>query len=464
MHFVSCSAEASKGIVAKALRRPPPPTFVRAQNAACEFRDRMERRLRRFAMRRMPGARNDRHLDRAVALFLGDLGLTDGAVLIVGALQDRDGDPDVGEVFGYVPTAKLWIEPRAVPAIERIVDIAVPARQFRLEVGRLVGLLDLGDRGHRNIFHDEMRRDHCDPAYAVILNSTGVDRGDRSAVGMSDQEAAAKACRVQQLRQDVERFGVHVVERARQLDRRRGAIARARVHEHAGAGGGGKPVRKIPPQPGRSQPFMQHDDGRRVSRRRTDHAVFKIGSADAEEAGGIETLHDIRFPKEITTLHSHACRPGERRDPYSAASLMGRMADTFLNNEGRWLRVPAFAGTTRGGDQVSFYPAPSRNLNRWIFPVAVLGRLSTTSIQRGYFHGPIFCLTCSFSASCRPSVLASARSTTNAFGFSNPSGSASGTTAASSTAGWVISALSTANGATQMPDTLNMSSLRPQKV
>src|SRR5438445_711037 len=97
-------------------------------------------------------------------------------------------------------------------------------------------------------------------------------------------------------------------------------------------------------------------------------------------------------------------------------------------------------------------PAPSRSLNLCIFPVAVFGRDSTTSIQRGYFHAPIFCLTCSFSASFRPSVLASARSTTNAFGFKSPSGSASGTTAASSTAGWVISALSTSNGDTQMPE------------
>src|SRR5438045_4185034 len=135
------------------------------------------------------------------------------------------------------------------------------------------------------------------------------------------------------------------------------------------------------------------------------------------------------------------------------------MADTLLNNRGRGGWVPAFAGTTRGG-----YGAPSRNLNRWIFPVAVFGKDSTTSIQRGYFHGPIFCLTCSFNASCRPSVLVSARSTTKAFGFNNPSGSASGTTAASKTAGWVISALSTSNGDTQMPDTLNMSSERPQTV
>ena len=54
-------------------------------------------------------------------------------------------------------------------------------------------------------------------------------------------------------------------------------------------------------------------------------------------------------------------------------------------------------------------------MKRWIFPVAVFGKLSTSSIQRGYFHGPIFALTCSFSASCKPSDFASARSTTKAF-------------------------------------------------
>ena len=30
---------------------------------------------------------------------------------------------------------------------------------------------------------------------------------------------------------------------------------------------------------------MQHDDGRRLIRRGTDHAVFEIGGADAKEAG-----------------------------------------------------------------------------------------------------------------------------------------------------------------------------------
>jgi len=35
----------------------------------------------------------------------------------------------------------------------------------------------------------------------------------------------------------------------------------------------------------------------------------------------------------------------------------------------------------------------ARNLNRWIFPVAVFGSSSTISIHRGYFHIPTLALT-----------------------------------------------------------------------
>ena len=41
----------------------------------------------------------------------------------------------------------------------------------------------------------------------------------------------------------------------------------------------------------------------------------------------------------------------------------------------------------------------SRSMKRWIFPVAVFGKLSTNSIQRGYFQGPIARFTCTLSSS-----------------------------------------------------------------
>src|SRR5262245_26742296 len=105
---------------------------------------------------------------------------------------------------------------------------------------------------------------------------------------------------------------------------------------------------------------------------------------------------------------------------------------------------------------------PSRSLKRWILPVAVLGSPSTKAIQRGYFHTPALALTCSLRSSSR--LLAAVLpgfSTMKALGLSRPSASSLGTTAASSTASWPTSALSTSNGDTQMPDTLNMSSVRP---
>ena len=83
-------------------------------------------------MRRMAGAGHHGHIDRTIALFLRDLDLADRAILIVGALHDRDGHADIGEIFGNIPVAELRIEPGAVPAIEGVVDIVVPARELRL--------------------------------------------------------------------------------------------------------------------------------------------------------------------------------------------------------------------------------------------------------------------------------------------------------------------------------------------
>ena len=101
---------------------------------------------------------------------------------------------------------------------------------------------------------------------------------------MSEQQAAAKADRIEQFRQHVERLDVHVVERARQFYRRRGAIAGARIGEYAGAGRGLQFFRKVAPQPGGAEAFVQHHDGRRLLGRWADHAVFEIGGADGEEA------------------------------------------------------------------------------------------------------------------------------------------------------------------------------------
>ena len=225
-----------------------------------------------------------------------------------------------------------------------------------------------------------MRRDQRQPAHAMILIAAGIDRRDRGAVGMAEQDAAAEADRVEQLRQHIERLDMHVVERARQLapaSTRHSPRANRRTRRRRSRPAAfreSRPTAPTEPRPSCSMTMVGAASGCG-----TDHAVFEIGGADAEEAGGGE--------RSCRCIVTPSCPGMIPSDPVSKRS--SKMPDA---------RVVRPRMTT--------VLSISRNLKRWILPVAVFGRLSTTSIQRGYFQAPIFCLTCSFSASCRPSVLA----------------------------------------------------------
>src|SRR5207247_11097241 len=100
-------------------------------------------------MRLMSRSRNDSHIDRAVALLLRDLDLAHCPILVVNTLQDRHRYADIGEVFGNIPVAEIWIEPGAVTAIEGVVDIPVPARQLSLLFHGLVGVSVLRSQRRR---------------------------------------------------------------------------------------------------------------------------------------------------------------------------------------------------------------------------------------------------------------------------------------------------------------------------
>ena len=228
-------------------RRIASPSAVRMRVG--EVGDRRERLRRRLAMRRMSRAGDQADIDRAVAFAPRDLDLPHGAVLIVLALHDLHRHADIGEVVGNIPVAEFRIEPGAVPAIEGVVDILVPARQLLLQVrwsrrsSRISAIeaTEISSTMKCGAISDEA-------AYAMILMRAGIDRRDRGAVGMAEQQTAAKADRVEQFRQHVERLALHVVERARQFHRRRMAIAGARIGEHAGAGRGLKFFGKVAPQ------------------------------------------------------------------------------------------------------------------------------------------------------------------------------------------------------------------------
>src|SRR5439155_12506632 len=135
-----------------------------------------------FTMRLMSRARDGSHINRTIALFLRDLDLTHRPILVVHTLQDRHRHADIGEVFGNIPPAEFWIEPGAVPAVERVVDVPVPAREFFLQVRGLVGFPDFRDLGHRNVLDDEIRGKYRDALDAVVLMATGIHCGEQGTV------------------------------------------------------------------------------------------------------------------------------------------------------------------------------------------------------------------------------------------------------------------------------------------
>ena len=102
------------------------------------------------------------------------------------------------------------IEPSAVPALEGVVDILVPARELGAQVGRLIGRARLLDRLDAGILGEEMRRDQHQSADAMILMRAGINRRDRSAVAVAEQKPALETDGVEQKRQRLARLVMHV--------------------------------------------------------------------------------------------------------------------------------------------------------------------------------------------------------------------------------------------------------------
>ena len=106
----------------------------------------------------MASAWTDRHFKRAGAFLARDLDLPQRAVLIVGTLQDQKRYPDMGQIFRDVPRPESGIEPRAIPPIEGVIDVAMPAGEPCAQTcdvapGCLIGLLDSDNRGEINILN-----------------------------------------------------------------------------------------------------------------------------------------------------------------------------------------------------------------------------------------------------------------------------------------------------------------------
>ena len=180
-----------------------------------------------------------------------------------------------------------------------------------------------------------------------------IDRGDRCAIGMPDQQAAAKADRVEKFRQYVERLDVHVIDRTRQRRRRRGAVARRanrqtrRRRWRLQAFQEGRPTGAAEPSPSCSSTRVGASPVRPVMRySRSDEPMRRM----PEGASAIMRPQPLVSPRRRGSIrHARACRRHPRLYP---------------SRDKTWM-----AGKP-GHHELS----PSRSLNRWIFPVAVFGK------------------------------------------------------------------------------------------
>ena len=161
-----------------------------------------------------------------------------------------------------VPAAESRIEPDIVPSPECLGRVGVIAAELLREVGALEGGLRLGDARHADVLDEHVRRHDHQASDAVFRGC--INEGDRSAVGMAHENRVADAEPLEQLGQDLERFDVHVVDRARLAQHLGLAVAVARVDHGGAAGRRSRFLREIAPHRDRAQTFVEKDQSRRI--------------------------------------------------------------------------------------------------------------------------------------------------------------------------------------------------------
>src|SRR4051794_17055217 len=110
---------------------------------------------------------------------------------------------------------------------------------------------------------------------------------------------------------------------------------------------------------------------------------------------GRRRLHHGSFPSVKTfgsvyaeNVHAiiHTRRPGEGRDAYTVSSRFGTGTEAFYYNIGRWLWVPAFAGTTNLGDNSDRPYSPLPRLPSPPIALVLMTPVSKSTFVLGHRH------------------------------------------------------------------------------
>lgn len=89
---------------------------------------------------------------------LNRLDVSDGAVFVVVALNDKDRASDSRQKFFDVPGAKFRSQPDIVPASKHFVDVVMVAGKFLAQISGLIQRTDGHRAAQAEIFNEDVRR------------------------------------------------------------------------------------------------------------------------------------------------------------------------------------------------------------------------------------------------------------------------------------------------------------------
>ena len=152
-----------------------------------------ERFLRPLDEGRMAAAVEHQRFDRRIEAPLERADLGERAVLIGATLDRQHRNADIVDRVLDGPLREAWIEPGVVPAAEGALDIAVMTREARAQIALAIGDPRFCDRVETDRLGEEMRRHQDQPAHPMIGDIAQIERGDRGAVAVAEQDPAPEA-------------------------------------------------------------------------------------------------------------------------------------------------------------------------------------------------------------------------------------------------------------------------------
>src|SRR5712675_1802162 len=233
------------------------------------------------ALRGVPAVGQAQQLDRTAGLPGDRIELRHRPVFVVEALDREHRTIYPRQDFLDVPTPEVRVQPNIVPSPERLRRVGVIAAELLREVRALEGRLRFGDALDADVLDEDVRRHNHQPPDAPAHRR--VDKRDRTAVGMPDENRLADAEPLEQLRQDLERLDMHVVDRARPAQHFGLTVAVARVDHRGAAGRRSRLPREIAPHRDRAQAFMEKDQSGRVSIRTGNFLNFELAALNGDQ-------------------------------------------------------------------------------------------------------------------------------------------------------------------------------------